>query len=321
MHNPYYFYCYATENGSVGRGNSNLALVFLCIFWVIIFGTTIFVTGAMVMIYLKVREVMRKADQFSFERSLRDHSSLQPSSWSASLFRDSTTFSLAGVATLESRHRRPLQTRRTQLSDRVRSVARMGLMYTIPFYLTWLLPTIFTLMVFLSWRTGNDEWMTPLNQFVIVVYTGLMLPFQGFFNWIIYMLPRFATFRKKYLNHFCNGWNNKLFCCCEPQNGANSNDRIVPSNKSEDANAKNSSDDHESTMRTSNNKLDITPAKGSIGGYGGDTNSNLSPIPVEGRRDGTMDIVQDSNDFDSDIESLPEETEDMERMSSTIDES
>jgi len=67
----------------------------------------------------------------------------------------------------------------------------MVLLYTIPFYITWIIPSIFFFMTLGKWYGYTH--LTTLNfgtQYFCNVWIATFMPLQGFLNAIIYYLPR-----------------------------------------------------------------------------------------------------------------------------------
>mmetsp|Transcript_26890 Transcript_26890/g.40699 ORF Transcript_26890/g.40699 Transcript_26890/m.40699 type:complete len:368 (-) Transcript_26890:171-1274(-) len=69
-------------------------------------------------------------------------------------------------------------------------VAIMGLLYTIPFYITWIIPSIFFYLFLNNWYTGSNPYdLTFFTRYFGLVYTAVFLPMQGFFNLFVYFVP------------------------------------------------------------------------------------------------------------------------------------
>uniref|UniRef100_A0A7S4T4Q0 G-protein coupled receptors family 1 profile domain-containing protein n=1 Tax=Ditylum brightwellii TaxID=49249 RepID=A0A7S4T4Q0_9STRA len=66
-------------------------------------------------------------------------------------------------------------------------VATQGLWYLAAFYITWFFATVSTILENLG-----------LYQYWVLVILAFTLPLQGFLNWIIYIRPRFISYRAKH---------------------------------------------------------------------------------------------------------------------------
>jgi hypothetical protein len=71
----------------------------------------------------------------------------------------------------------------------------MALLYTLPFYLTWVIPTLWQIATLISFKYSYEhdgESLIPaFPTYIMQVWLALFLPMQGFFNWLIFMFPRF----------------------------------------------------------------------------------------------------------------------------------
>lgn len=68
-------------------------------------------------------------------------------------------------------------------------VAIMGLLYTIPFYITWIIPSIFFFVFLDDWYKGFNADITFFTRYFGLVWTAVFLPMQGFFNLFVYFVP------------------------------------------------------------------------------------------------------------------------------------
>lgn len=67
-------------------------------------------------------------------------------------------------------------------------VACMGMLYTIPFYITWIIPSIFFFIFLDDWYHQVDG-LTHFTRYFGLVWIATFLPLQGFFNLFVYFVP------------------------------------------------------------------------------------------------------------------------------------
>jgi hypothetical protein len=99
----------------------------------------------------------------------------------------------ASVRKLEKKNERytvsqPSSKSKADSAKKSRMVAKQGLWYLLPFYLTWIFPVV----------TEITELVTANYYDPMVILVSFFLPFQGFLNFIIYMRPRFIKYRKQH---------------------------------------------------------------------------------------------------------------------------
>ena len=174
LYNPYYSFCFVTS--TFERGNTHQAKLFWILHWTIVFGSALCVTSFMVSIFLYVRTVIQKSHRFTFEGSRKG-------------FSDGTQSSS------DSRHKNDLA---KWQHTKTRQVRTMALLYTLPFYMTWVVPCMWFIISYISYQPHFDLTLEPLPTYVMNVYIATALPLQGFFNWMIYMLPRFKRLRHEH---------------------------------------------------------------------------------------------------------------------------
>eukprot|EP00547_Thalassionema_nitzschioides_P007941 CAMPEP_0194199398 /NCGR_PEP_ID=MMETSP0156-20130528/434_1 /TAXON_ID=33649 /ORGANISM="Thalassionema nitzschioides, Strain L26-B" /LENGTH=164 /DNA_ID=CAMNT_0038924287 /DNA_START=653 /DNA_END=1147 /DNA_ORIENTATION=+ len=67
-------------------------------------------------------------------------------------------------------------------------VAGVGLLYTIPFFITWVVPSIFFFIFLDDWYQGDFD-LTQFTRYFGLVWIATFLPLQGFFNLFVYFVP------------------------------------------------------------------------------------------------------------------------------------
>uniref|UniRef100_A0A6U2YBH5 Uncharacterized protein n=1 Tax=Entomoneis paludosa TaxID=265537 RepID=A0A6U2YBH5_9STRA len=237
LYNPWYFYCWITPNGwendSFVRGTRLSSDFFYAIYFALVFSAAIVVTVIMIALYLTVRKTVRRSRAYDFENqvvpagaagleSSQIDSSLNSSDRKPSSGTSSSMFTLEGAKRMI---KRSTSTARRQKRDaRTHQVAIMALLYTIPFYLTWVIPACVFLKGYLVWR-GMARWQKlPRLQYAMQVYVAVAMPLQGFMNWFAYMFPRIQTFFKKRLSQYCH-----LSLCCGKSSTAADSQEEAPS--------------------------------------------------------------------------------------------
>jgi len=168
LYNSYQSFCsavamgYDYESDTYARGTlrgtrayvfMNLCVVGLC---------TLCVTGIMIRIYLRVRHTEKRSSAYG------ENFTQQPQR--------------SSVQRQLTKNRRSSNTRK-----RSNAVAIRALLYTLPFYCTWIIPTIWlTMGHFCFTGLGPSACLEPRPTYVLQVWTNTFLPLQGFFNAIIY---------------------------------------------------------------------------------------------------------------------------------------
>jgi len=162
LYGPFFFYCFVS-------GYDSVSTIFLSFYLVsvIVCSTTILIT--MILIMIHVRKTSNRSAKYSFSRNFRAESSSQVVS-----------------PTRESRRSR----RRREISS---EVTIMALLYTIPFVLTWLLPVLWFIIVYISmlgFANIVPEKQSAKIHLISFSYLTIFIPLQGFFHWLVYMRPR-----------------------------------------------------------------------------------------------------------------------------------
>lgn len=118
----------------------------------------------------------------------------------------------ASVRKLEKKNERytasqPSSKSKADSAKKSRMVAKQGLWYLLPFYVTWIFPVV----------TEITELVTANYYDPMVILVSFFLPFQGFLNFIIYMRPRFMKYRKQHQSwsifHIIYRTLRKSLCC------------------------------------------------------------------------------------------------------------
>ena len=185
LYNPWYFYCYISVHGWIDetqafeRGTLLAQNIFQIISLVIVFGSAIFGITVMGLIFFVYQTTTRKSRKHSFEHT-------------------SSTLSIASARENSTRPHNRARPRR-----RKHAVAIKALLYTIPFFLTWVIPALIFLRQQLYWRGVISTLAKPSIQYSSLVYVATAMPLQGFFNWFAYMLPHFQTLCQKEQSTCC----------------------------------------------------------------------------------------------------------------------
>jgi hypothetical protein len=84
--------------------------------------------------------------------------------------------------------------------DRTRRVRTMTLLHTVSFYATWVMSSVFFVMLYVAWNNPErGDWLYPTSSFAANAYIATVLPLQAFFDWfILYMLPRFQRLKREH---------------------------------------------------------------------------------------------------------------------------
>lgn len=159
MYNLYNNFCFAVLGPD--RGTFTLNYFFLGLFWALVLFCGLLTCVLMFLLYRHVRGILRQSSQYNF-------------------------------STPKSEEERDFTPQDERLLTRVRN---MALLYTIPFTTTWVCSVI--LMIIQQEGFNNRMYVSPLTGYFISIWIALFLPLQGFFNWIIYMIPRFQRIKKE----------------------------------------------------------------------------------------------------------------------------
>ena len=172
MYNLYNNTCFAVLGD--GRGTLTLHDTFLGIFWGTVLFSAFWVILFMILLYRHVVRILSRNSRYDFERGTE----IAEKNNAGSRQSDSQ----ANIS----------EPRNKKLAKRVRN---MALLYSIPFTTTWVVSVIWQIMQQTAWT--NQIQMKPLTVYVMQVWIALFLPLQGFFNWIVYMIPRFQRVRRE----------------------------------------------------------------------------------------------------------------------------
>lgn len=134
--------------------------------WLMIF----FVTITMTMVFRFVRKQEKAVEQYRY-------ASYRPSSDRFNNESRPTASSI--IASSVSRLAGP-QTSNTRL------VFHQALCYVLVFYIIWVLPAVRTIMAFADHQ----------SHFLVIFFLALLLPAQGFLNFLVYMRPRYIKYKK-----------------------------------------------------------------------------------------------------------------------------
>ena len=174
MYNSWYSYCYAANAGE-GRGSFRQTIAFQWIAWIIVFTSALLVTVLMILIYVYVKKVLKQSLRHALAASSVEFtppSSLADSGGSSNSQR-----------IMESVH------------TKTRQVRNMAFLYSVPFYATWIVPNLWFLLIRYQWIGNIKIDPTPRCTFWMGIYISTMVSLQGFFNWMIYIFPRFQRIR------------------------------------------------------------------------------------------------------------------------------
>lgn len=239
LYNPWYFYCWVSvsgylpesdETGVYERGTAMASDLFHLIYMILVLLSALVNTGIMMALYCRVRNITNRSRRYSISSHFQAHNNnsntsapinSQRRSSVTSIFNsmrrssnmDSCTGSRRsgfGLMSMSMSRRGGSSRSFSNRNEKVRRVAIMALLYTIPFYLTWVIPVCFFLRDTLLMKGIIP---TPISfkwlQFVPLVYIAIAQPLQGFCNWIVYMYPQVQEFIKKH----------PISCCCDCSNG------------------------------------------------------------------------------------------------------
>ena len=175
MYNSWYSYCYVVHSVE-DRGIFRQTKAFQWIAWVILFTSALLVTVLMILIYVYVKKVLKQSLRHALASSSVEFTP-SPSSLAAS-----------GGSSNSQRLMESVQTK-------TRQVRNMAFLYSVPFYATWIVPNLWFLLIRYSWNGNLKIEPTPRCTFWMGIYISTLLSLQGFFNWMIYIFPRFQRIR------------------------------------------------------------------------------------------------------------------------------
>mmetsp|Transcript_2639 Transcript_2639/g.3711 ORF Transcript_2639/g.3711 Transcript_2639/m.3711 type:complete len:511 (-) Transcript_2639:3831-5363(-) len=178
LYNPFFFYCYISpfdydpDTQSFGRGTLLGTRVYILMVFFIVMVSGIFMAVAMTSICVKVLRQEQRSRRYE-EAFLN-----------------------------QQRHcvRREIPRRRRSNSTRSRSTAVVirALLYTVPFYLTWIIPICQLTIGHICITTRIISCPGPGTTYFLQTWAAVFMPLQGFFNAIIYdVFPYFTKRRKK----------------------------------------------------------------------------------------------------------------------------
>jgi hypothetical protein len=87
--------------------------------------------------------------------------------------------------------------------EMVRRVKHMAFLYTLPFYATWGMTAIWQVLAAQAIK-GNVT-LDARETFVMQAWMAIFMPLQGFFNFLIYMIPRIQRIRSQQQELSCMG--------------------------------------------------------------------------------------------------------------------
>lgn len=183
LYNPWYSYCYITaaiydpDTDSYERGTELAADVFQIICWVVVYLSALVVTIMNACIYLRVSQLNRNSNNQSF------------------VMQRSKDNSQASQSATDAIQRKCRQLERETRSKN-NSVLIMALLYTIPFYLTWVVPSSIMIRQQIAWMGKNFFEFSVRTSYASNVYIAVAMPLQGFFNWFVYMFPRISKWKR-----------------------------------------------------------------------------------------------------------------------------
>jgi len=79
-------------------------------------------------------------------------------------------------------------------------IAFMAFLYTIPFYITWIIPSVFLFLLVGGWYGYNVlQGISVQALYTGSVWVATFMPLQGFFNFFVYYLPRLCLTEQKFI--------------------------------------------------------------------------------------------------------------------------
>ena len=160
LYNPRFNVCYPLES----EENFMLANIYLFVYAAGILFSTICVTTLMLKVYFYVNKILRHSRQVSSRGNVERDTQINTHHPAKLIVR---TFS--------------------SLEDWLPKVRTVALLYTLPFYFTWVIPLIWNTVIALS---SDDviSWIPSVKTiYIMQIYTASSLPLQGFLNWMIYI--------------------------------------------------------------------------------------------------------------------------------------
>jgi len=179
LYNPYNFFCYVSatnldpETNTFERGTLRGTRFYLFFSFGLIVVSALLVAIILVRIYFKVKQVEKRSSMYE---------------------EASTNQRRPSIKKQASRNLRSSNAR-----SRSNAVAIRALLYTVPFYLTWIIPSSYFLIAHMCFSQMIETcFLGPRSTYVLQVWTAVFMPLQGFFNAIIYdAIPYFLKRRRK----------------------------------------------------------------------------------------------------------------------------
>ena len=196
IYNPFHLVCYPFNSFPPFQRARD---VYFIISIAVTISSALFVTAIMVLLCGHIRAVLKRSQRFTFEASIRANSDQVPQALSETISSDLPREERrAGVrlsAASSSPRRINLRTSsmRTPKRKMAQRVYIMAFLYTIPFYMTWVIPTVYYIIMTLVYRGKVSFFPSQRAQDAMQVYIATIMPLQGFFNWCIYMIPTFQS--------------------------------------------------------------------------------------------------------------------------------
>lgn len=177
QYGQWYQYCYVKQPPQ--------QKYFSMIAWFSTLSSALIVIGAMIAITMMVLNLEKRNERYQFDRSsqLNESSNRSFVQGALSSMRRSTIGNSGGDNRGQKARFR-----------RSREVTKIAILYTLPFYATWVVSCImFTIANAYINKLGSREegiHLSPRASFVFNIYIATMLPLQGFLNWLIYIRPQ-----------------------------------------------------------------------------------------------------------------------------------
>jgi len=183
LYNPWYFYCFVTKTEAQVGGIIKITNILLSLSLLIVLSSAFAMAYSMISIIWSVMKTFRRSESNEFlSQNVKQHyccSLLCRRNDNADLLHNNNTQH-------GSRRHRRLQTRGNK-------VRRMGLLYLIPFFITWVVPAILLFLSYASWFFNFFPNGSVAIYFYAQIYIATFLPLQGFFNWFVYMYRRYQS--------------------------------------------------------------------------------------------------------------------------------
>jgi len=209
LYNPWYFYCFVTvQKTKTMAGVSKSwdthfvpAEMFKLLYYAVVIICFAIIAIAMLFVITHVKGTIKKSGRHNFSTQHGHQSGSRSFSMSSmNPFRTRTSRSVQEAIGTQTPRRASLPRRERRRRSKLAGVIQTAVLYTIPFFFTWLVPVLYQMFVQVAvYHETSDKFtsgrMHPTAALIMNIYLSIFVPLQGFFNWLVYMRPRFKRIK------------------------------------------------------------------------------------------------------------------------------